>query len=656
MYFCCSNKNHYKLIPKIGVIPKVVSLVIIALFSFSFQNAFADSNEKSIQLFIDKAVAVKLHDQSSWYDLMHYRTNTFSSGLTSQADSSNYFFANDGKTNPKAELSATIRSMFNPVPISNSNEHPQCLFIARRNWLIEQFPSLEDALPRVVCTEYQSWINSIQPNSITLSFPSAYINNPGSMFGHTLLRVDPPKVKGKSNLTSYAITYAANTDERNGLLFAVKGLVGGYPGLFDILPYYDKVNEYNDLENRDIWEYELNLTPNESIRLLEHMWELRQIIFDYYFLDENCSYQLLALLDVARPGLNLANKFPVEVIPADTVRVIQEKNLIKNTYYRPSLLTNLKYQLENYTGQNLDLILGLVHDKNLTTDSQLMLLPEKEKIYTLELAYTLLQYLYKSNEISRPDYAKRSLALLKARNKLNPDINLPDAPRPAIRPEQGHKSSKMIYSIGQKSNVNFIELNWRPAYHDLLDNNNGYVDGLQINFLDISARYYENQNKVTLQKFDFVNIYSIKPRTQFFKPMSWKINTGFRRLPVKGDKNTLVYTLNGGGGISYQLFDSLRVYGLIEVTAMVHSNLKNYTSFAVGPNLGLLWQVTQEWKIWLDTTTQFYDSHNNLTYQRYELAQSYLITKNQAIRLHWFSEGVKGDLQNEIKLSLNWYY
>jgi len=639
-----------------GKIIKISALFISVLALLPINVTLAAFNEKTVQSYIDKSLERRLHDNTSWHDLLHYRANVLSRGYTSQADSDNFFFDDNGKTDPKSELVATIRAMFKPIPIKNQNRHPQCLFVARKNWLIDQFPDLVTVLPKINCDDYLKWINSIQPNSVTLAFPSAYINNPGSMFGHTLLRIDPPKTKEKSNLTSYAITYAANTDETNGLLFAIKGLAGGYPGLFDILPYYDKVNEYNDLENRDIWEYELNLTPKESTRLLQHMWEVREVIFDYYFLDENCSYQLLALLDVARPGLNLAAEFPVEVIPVDTVRVIQEKKMVTKVLYRPSLLTNLKYQLEEYSGDNLALILDLIHGKENPSNKKLQSLTEKDQIYILEITYNYLQYLYKSNEMTRTDYAKRSLTLLKARNKLEPDINLPLAPRPDILPDQGHRSSRLIASIGSKESNDFFEFNWRPAYHDLLDSNDGFVDGLQINFLDIAARYHSENKKVSLQHFDFINIYSIKPRTKFFNPYSWKVKIALSRLPILDDNDKLTFNVNGGGGVSYQLFDSLRAYGLIEGTALVRHDLKNSTSFAIGPNVGFLWQVSNRWRMWLDATTQYYDSHNDLTYQHLELGQSYSVSKNYAIRLHWQRDGNKQDLQNELKIGLNWYY
>ncbi len=155
------------------------------------------------------------------------------------------------------------------------------------------------------------------------------MNNPSSMFGHTLLRFDRAGQDEKTRLLSYAVNYGAVTGNDNGLLFAVYGLTGGYPGTYSVMPYYQLVRQYTDFENRDIWEYQLNLTPAEVRRLLEHLWELREQYADYYFFDENCSYQLLFLLDVARPGLRLADRFPVYAIPVDTVRaVVRQDDLL----------------------------------------------------------------------------------------------------------------------------------------------------------------------------------------------------------------------------------------------------------------------------------------------------------------------------------------
>ena len=70
-----------------------------------------------------------------------------------------------------------------------------------------------------------------------------------------------------------------------------------------------KVREYNDTEARDLWEYELNLSPDQVDWMVRHAWETGATWFDYFFFRENCSYHLLSLLELAEPSLHLRSRF-----------------------------------------------------------------------------------------------------------------------------------------------------------------------------------------------------------------------------------------------------------------------------------------------------------------------------------------------------------
>jgi len=68
-----------------------------------------------------------------WHILMHYGKTLF--GFKSQVDDPQFFLAPDGKTNPRAELEATIAALFQP-----DDEAAQpfvCRFYARFAWLRE---------------------------------------------------------------------------------------------------------------------------------------------------------------------------------------------------------------------------------------------------------------------------------------------------------------------------------------------------------------------------------------------------------------------------------------------------------------------------------------------------------------------------------------
>ena len=336
-----------------------------------------------------------------WLDLLHYRPGLLG-GEKSLLDSPAFFLAPTGKTDPRAELEATLAAFFSTQVETDSSQNPQCAFIARYRWLKARLDFDPQRLPEQPCPRYEAWHAAIDPHSVTLIFPSAYLNNPSSMFGHTLLRIDTPQQDERTRLLSYTINYAAVTDETNGVLFAIKGIFGGYPGQFSILPYYRKVQEYSDLENRDIWEYQLDLTPAEIDRLLEHAWELGPNYFQYYFFDENCAYQLLGLLDVARPGLRLSDEFPVYAIPSDTVRaVVDAPGLLRKTVYRPSARTELEHAIDRLDTDETDLAMAIGRGEVPPDAPQVVALPEERRARVIETAYGYVQYQFNSGQLPR---------------------------------------------------------------------------------------------------------------------------------------------------------------------------------------------------------------------------------------------------------------
>src|SRR5438067_6075104 len=251
-----------------------------------------------------RARELKLAERPEWLKLVHYVANA-GRGVHGLVDSPGWYNAPQGKTDPQAELEATLASFYSEVAETPERQNPQCLFIARRHWLDAELHFERGRMPQRDCPRYQEWHGALNAARLTLVFASAYLNNPSSMYGHTLLRIDARDQDERTRLLAYTVNFAASTNETNGITFAIKGLLGGYAGTFSVLPYYIKVREYNDLENRDLWEYELALSPDEVERVLRHAWELLPAYFQYFFFDENCSYHLKALIPVARPELDL---------------------------------------------------------------------------------------------------------------------------------------------------------------------------------------------------------------------------------------------------------------------------------------------------------------------------------------------------------------
>lgn len=610
---------------------------------------------------IDHTRVLKLAEQQAWLNLLHYKPNTFT-GYTSQVISKAFFNAPHGRTDPQAELEATLAAFFSDTVETDKQQNPQCRFIARYHWLDSYLQFDHQLMPRQDCRRFNEWYSKIDPEQVTLIFPAGTDNSPSSMFGHTLLRIDKVNQTDSTRLFSYSINFAAETAETNGLVFAFKGILGGYPGRFSIMPYYEKVRQYNDMEHRDIWEYQLNLSKAEITRLLQHAWELGQTDFDYYFFLENCSYQILALLDVARPGQQLADQFSVWAIPADTVKVVlADENILEKAIYRPSARTKLRHYLSLLEGDENKLVLDLVFGRIKPDAPAVTQLAEDRRAFVIITAYDYLQYLYSRGEITRDNSAGRSLQLLRARNKLSVAENIPEVSVPKVRFDQGHGTARVSLGGGQieQDGVSrgFAEVKYRPAYHSLLDNADGYTPGAQINFFDLSLRYYARREKLRLNEFMLIDIFSLTPRSDYFKPLSWKVNTGFVRRPIDNNyENRLVYTVNGGFGVNYGLGESLNVFALLDITLLFHPDISDNYAAAAGPNLGLYWRPTSKWTLWLSTSVQHYQDNLDFAYVDYRLEQNLALSKDLALRLSATETGRRDNSRKELKAAMLWYF
>lgn len=599
-----------------------------------------------------------LAERSEWSALLHYIPRIFSSGVKSLVDAQSFFNAPDGKHDPKAELEATLASFFSSVDESNADKHPQCLFIARYHWLKRELAIDTQRLAERPCAGFQAWFKGLNAQQLTLVFPSAYLNNPASMFGHTLLRVDAKDQGENTRLLAYALNFAAMTDQERGFVFGYKGLFGGYEGRFSIAPYYVKVKEYSEIENRDIWEYRLNLVPEEIERFLMHAWEMQQAYFDYYFLDENCSYHLLSLLEVARPGLNLTENLRWWVIPADTIRnVTKDHNLLQEVRFRPARNMILRQRLRAMTGTQQDMAKRLAEGTLKPQAASLQRLDPVIQARVLELAldYAAYQQISKSQQENRS--GDDSFSLLKARSQLKVSDQTPHIPKPEVRPDQGHRSARIGIGYGYESPLGaFAQFELRPAYHDLLDPEGGYTRGAQIEFLEASLRYYRDRKKLDLQQLDFIDVVSLSPRNRILKPYSWQANASLVRKHFGSEDKALVGDLSTGIGLSYELFGKTLSYALAKGSVQLSSRFDDHVAAGIGPRIGMVDDITNWWRVHLFAQTQhFFIGAGKPSYE-FSLNQQFNFTKQSALR---FKVSRKREFSNAFTsgdLSLHLYF
>ena len=636
------------------------AVLCLTFFCIEAPDAQATSADSAyLDELIAEAEALDLAAAPAWHALLHYRPDKLGSGHHSLIDSPGFFLAESGKTDPSAELAATLRSFFRPLPTDETAQHPQCAFIARYRWLKAELGFDAERLAPKACQRFETWSATIDAASATLIFPAAYMNNPASMFGHTLLRFDRPNQTEETRLLSYAVNYGADTGEDNGLLFAVLGLTGGYPGTYSVEPYYALVKRYSDIENRDIFEYQLDFSEDEVARMVAHLWELRGHYSDYYFFDENCSYQLLFLLDVARPGLDLAGAFPLHVIPVDSVRaVLEQKDLLRKATFRPSGQTRVAQGLASLSpsGQRLvrDLALGTIApDAAAVAD-----LPPATRASALELAEAFLSHQRESGALGRDEAAGRALKLLTARSRIDAAPDLPPIEAPRTRPDQGHKSARASAGFGVRDGRPFLSFRLRPAYHDELDPSGGYVPGAMIDFLAFDLRHYKGGDALTLEAFTGVDIRSMTPRDTLTNPISWHLKAGLERMRVKNtdEEGALVAAFEGGAGISASLGHDDIWSATLDVGLSGGEDCDRTCSVNAGPAVSLLWPMTDSASFLARARYQLRFGERTRDRYQIRLGQGFGIAKDLALKLEAALEDEGSGTEQEFLTSLDWYF
>jgi len=471
------------------------------------------------------------------------------------------------------------------------------------------------------------------------------------MFGHTLLRFDNSK-KSQSEWLSFAVNFGANIDTSdNSLLYAYRGLAGGYPGVFITEPYFKKIQEYNRIEHRDIWEYRLNLTAEETRIMINHLWELKTINFEYYFFDENCSYRLLELIEVARPDIELTDEFVVTAIPVDTVRAIENAQLIKSVSYRPARATKIQFMLAGMNKRQREIVLLLSENINILESETFTKLPAKEQKAVVDLTYKYLRH-QKTKKSRDPATAKRSHQLLNKLNSYPVDIGINDIIPTPTAPEKGHKSKRTTIGLGQRLNNNYAELGFKMAFHDLEDNQDGFLQGAQINIGSIQIRAEENVG-LRLYQLDFVDIFSLTPRDEFFNPLSWKVNTGFERQ-FTNDKDQLVYQLNGGAGGTWEIIKNHQFYTLATGRLEINEQLKRLFEPAIGFNSGFLSHFKHTTARLEFSGEQFLDNVYRL---RVQYTQNFVISANHSLKLFAKHQWQENNTEfSDINLNYQYYF
>jgi hypothetical protein len=499
-----------------------------------------------------------------WRALLHFAGS--SGGHSSILKTSPFFLSPTGYKDPAAEFAATEK-FFHDKP-----EEAACRYPARAIFLGQ---------PESHCPRWQKWQDALRAKGVELVFAAAFLSNPSSMYGHTLLKFPRFGETEGQDLLDYTLSYGADTGKVVGLPYIYMGLTGGFNGNYITAPFYLKVKEYNFVENRDFWIYPLKLTEAELRLLAAHAWEVREVAFPYYFLHRNCSFYLLEMMEVIRPGSNFTAHFPFWTIPIDTIRLLENANLLAAPHFRASRYRRLHGLRDQLAFDEFGIV------EQLAATGEAALKPGRETL-ELDTAYELWRYRKDENASVNP---AAEIKLLAARNQFQAPPTPVDL-SPLRPPEEGHPSSRAYAALGTDRTKTFAEVGYRGSLQDILADPQGYEDYSELSMGDIRARVQEG--KIFLERIDVMRLRSVAPRERWIPRFAWSFRTGFERAK---EFNCTAWgcsagEIEGGFGSSARL-GPLVVFALLQGGFEAGKPFDRNYRFGAGPQGGVF---TPLWK------------------------------------------------------------
>ena len=615
---------------------RILFLGSILLFC---QSLFAQQYKQSIDI-------NEISQSDTWLKLLVYDNDK------SFIKSKEFFFAENGATNPHAELLATLQAFTEPSRLQDPNSHPQCKFAGRDIWLKSRLDLEAMGIAEQTCPAFNQFTQQQNISSVSMIFATGFLGNPASYYGHLLVKLNSEH-NGQNDLQNAAINFGADVPaNENMAIYVIKGITGGYDSAFTQQQYFLHAGNYGESELRDLWEYELDLSANDVQLLLGHIWELMDANYQYYFFNRNCAFHMGQLLElVLKSKLTQSSRLwvtPQSVMQNLAASQYNGNPLIKSIKYHPSRQSRLYQRFNVLNDAQKQTVFELVHSPD-------KIGPEHLSNFTVvqqhQVADTLIDYYQFIRKAEQGD-ADVNNALYKQalllRYRLPVGVPVTQFASDS-RPHLGRKPSLTSFQFASVSGGDsFGKLQLRPAYYDALDAQQGHVRYSALSMGEVQLGF--TNNKLFVKDLSLVKIESIRANLTGLpgdKNYSWYLDIGTTQSAL-GCSDCTASKLNSGIGYAFESELNFNVSGFVGI-GYLGANINVDNAF-LAARLASTWYASEQVGLNLDTEVRQFQSG----YQSYfhKLTIRYSWETNSEMRLIVASD----NRATEIALSYGWYW
>ncbi|MGE6795661.1 DUF4105 domain-containing protein [Psychrobacter okhotskensis] len=527
--------------------------------------------EVNNKLDIDSQKLKILSEHKQWQHLLFYKNGK------AEVISPNFYLTDPSVQSiatfsPYKELIATLRHA--------SDNEIVCRYPARYLWLNKHLPEVK--------IDLQNCLDLPNPNQeISLILVSNYLKNPASSFGHVLVKTSSAmdrKENGVRQLSSEDLLNSSyNFGARipaneNGAMYAIKGLFGFYDSGFSEAEFFKHDAVYSKNEQRDMWEYVLNLGAFETQLLNYHLYEAKSARFDYYFIKQNCGYrtgEILELVSDIKTTERVGPWYAPDYVFDQLLEYSDDaaEPLIASVRYLPSEQTQLRAKFVQLPKPIQNVINSVIRTE--TIAPLLRLNPDDR---ALAIDFLILHRTYKISQNNTPQHQVLKKKLLSQRFTLPASnglgtLTVLEKASPALSNKTTQTKVVLSEDEAQVGVSLFVKDPLNP-HNDI----NKRFEAVQL-----SLGYDFDESKLSVTDFVFLDMQQIEDLAQPLAgepKLSWQLKTGARTDLFTGDNHSPYGQAGVGAGVMLGRY--ALGYGMVNAT--VHDQDRHLD---VGIELGL---------------------------------------------------------------------
>ena len=588
--------------------PLSVRIFCLSILLFCLPNAYASEDlaqKSTTQQIKQQARDLHLADESVWHKIILFKQHA-------EVTSKDFYLSdlsakNIKKITPQIELDASIDALHeNPTLI--------CKYPARYYWLSRHLTGMPTHALQS-CKDLPS-----AKQDVRLLLVSGYLKNPVSTFGHVLITIGAEDER--QNLLDNAYNFGAviPTGE-NSLSYIAKGLMGSYDSRFASSQFFKQDIVYAKTEQRDIWAYTLNLTPEQKTLFIYHLAEVQLHTFDYYFIKRNCAYRSGELLELIS-DIKITNHIAPWYAPEYIFDQIEEyrklhPEFIKSVEYLPSDQNKLYFAFSIMPQAMQQEINHYIKTSDL---KQIEQLPEsdQEKIFEFLIAY--LNFKLIGND--KPQYQIQTQAQKKLliQKRIQLPVNDEVQERMPVRPSSalGEKQSKLGFGIGDGQ----ADLNFSVFSKDMLSS----YSNIHSEFKIFDFAWQIRDQRIQLQSADFIRILKVEDLGQKLageRKMSWELAIGAKPDVFSGELHRPY--VRAGLGVGYDFTQNFIGYSML--SAELNDSAAKIDAVS---ETGLVYQFEP---FGVKLTQHFQRRHNQDLASETRFEMKYRLAKNADLRV-----------------------